>query len=83
MDLNKTKLRNSLGTDTLNTLLQLQCNVLDHATPLDPHLKLSLSAEMQLLHLMTVNLNSFWLLDFPCHLYVIVLKNELIYLGHS
>lgn len=27
MGLNKTKLRNSLGTDTLNALLQLQCNV--------------------------------------------------------
>ena len=29
MGLNKTKLRNSLGTDTLNALLQLQCNVQD------------------------------------------------------
>ena len=29
LGLNKTKLRNSLGTDTLNALLQLQCNVHD------------------------------------------------------
>ena len=38
MGLNKTKLRNSLGTDTLNALLQLQCNVQD--TPSDYRLRL-------------------------------------------